>query len=74
MLIQIWLFEHEFESRILANFEFLGYEIWQQTVQKFSRFHLHFQLKSNRKGKTGYIDKELIQKSENNYQRTKIDQ
>ena len=33
----------------MANFDFWGYQICQQTVQKINKFHSHFQLKSKRK-------------------------
>ena len=50
-LREIWLFEHEFETKNLANSKFLGYQICQQTVHKIVKFHPHFELKSKREGK-----------------------
>ena len=41
-----------FKIDILANFELLGYQIFQQTLHEISKFHLHFQLKSKPNGKT----------------------
>ena len=40
---------------ILANFEFWGYQICQQTVHNIDKFHLHFQLNLKR----GYRNNEF---------------
>ena len=39
-----------FKLEILANFEFFGYQICQQTVHNITKFHSHFQLKSKQEG------------------------
>ena len=44
-----------FKQEILANFEFLSYQICQQTVHKITKFHLHFQLESRWENKTSYF-------------------
>ena len=44
-----------FENRNSEQLNFLGYQIWQRTVDKISIFHLHIQLKSKQKVKTSYI-------------------
>ena len=75
VLREIWLFEHIFQARnFLPTSYFGGYRICQQIVHKITKFHPHLQLKSKRKGKTSHFSKKLIQKSQNNYQRTKINQ
>ena len=42
VLREIWLFEHKFKLEILANFEFLGYQICQQTFNKIYKFRSYF--------------------------------
>ena len=63
-----------FKIEILANFEFLRYQIVKPFVRKILAFHSHFQLKSEQKGKPLIFSKKLIQIAQNSYQRTKIDQ
>ena len=51
-----------FKLDILDNFEFLGYQICQQTVHKITKFQSHFLLKSkNGKAKLVIFSKKLIQ-------------
>ena len=40
-----------FRLEILVNFEFLGYQICQQTVHEFIKFHSHVQLKLKMEGR-----------------------
>ena len=72
----MWPFEHEFQSRNFGQFIFWEYQIFQQTVHKIAKFHSHFQLKSNWELKINLaiFSNKLIQKSQNSYQRTKINQ
>ena len=63
--------EHEFQNR---NSSLRRDQICQQTVHKFSTFHLHFQLNSKHNGKTSYNWQEIYSKFQNNYQRTKVNQ
>ena len=44
-----------FTEEILANFELLGASNLSKTVNKITKFHSHFQLKSKREGKTSYF-------------------
>ena len=41
-----------FKLEMLPNFEFLGYQVYQDTVHKITKFHSHFQLKSKWEDKT----------------------
>ena len=51
---------------------FWRYQFCQQTVHKITKFHLHF--KWNRKVKLVIFSKKLIQRSQNTYEGTKINQ
>ena len=66
VLREIWFFNRNVKQEILANFEFLGHQICQQTVHRITRFRLHFQLKSKRESKSSYFifSKKLIQISQ----------
>ena len=44
-----------FKLEILANFEVWERQSCQRTVHRITKFHSHFQLKSEREGKTGYV-------------------
>ena len=63
-----------FKIEILANFEFFGWQICQQTVHKIFTFYSHIQLKSTREGKTSYIQQEINSKSFKTIIKEKIDQ
>ena len=66
-----------FNLEIFGQFDsFLGYQTYQQIVHKIAKFHSHFQLKSEQelKVKLAIFSKKLIQKSQNSYQKTKINQ
>ena len=59
---------------ILANFEFLGVSNLSTTVHKIAEFHSRLQSKSKWEGKTSFFLSARNSKSQNNYQRTKINQ
>ena len=63
-----------FKLETLPNFEFLNFQICQQTVHRITKFHSHFQLKSKWEGKTSYFYQEINSESQDNYQRTEINQ
>ena len=60
-----------FKLEILANFEFLGYQICRQTGHKVTKLHLHLQLKSRERTS---FSKQLVWRSHKNFQPTKINQ
>ena len=62
-----------FKREILANFEFWGYQICQQTVNEITKFHSHFQLKSKQepKVKITSFSGQLVQISQKDSQPTK---
>ena len=69
ILIEIWLFEHEFQNRNFGQFRIFG--LCSQN------FYLSFAFQTKiQNGKVKFVTfgKKLIQESQNNYQRTKIDQ
>ena len=65
VLIEIWLFEHEFQSTNFGQFRtFWGIKFG---IKQFTKSH--FQLTSKRKSKLVTFSKKLIRKRQNNYQK-----
>ena len=48
VLTEIWFFEHEFQNRNFANFEFLGVPNLPTNFHEITKFHSHFQPKLKR--------------------------